>query len=255
MLFDVLRPLLYCRVLGATVVALATALAACAADDGASTAQGEDALTALGPEAYRAYAALAIEGGLTPAAGTISVLGLRGLAIDGANHATAFGHAFDDTLVVFAKDGRSVLRFAASTHPFELHGVPGVPDVDGDRVADVGLVRPGVYDVAGRDRLIAGVASYAVTQGGSGRLPGWRDVNHDGLLDDDERSAADRRHDSLTDILFHQGDGPAAPAAVGCQVLPGASIRSFITAVGGAKAKFRYVLVDVTSRDTSALPR
>ena len=245
---DVLRPLLSCCVLAVTLVA-------CAAADVAPTAQGEDALTALGPEAYRAYAELATEGGLTPEVGTITVLGLRGLAIDGTNHATAFGHAFDDTLVVFAKDGGSVLRFAASTHPFELRGVPGVPDVDGDRVADVGLVRPGVYDVAGRDRLIAGVASYAVTQGGSGRLAGWRDVDHNGILSATERVASERRSDGLTDILFHQGDGAAAPAAVGCQVLPGASIRSFITAIGGPKAKFRYVLVDVTSRDTSSLPR
>ena len=248
---DVLRALLSRGAIGATAIALG----ACAVEDGSPTGQGEDALTALGPEAYRAYAALAIEGGLTPVAGTITVLGLRGLAVDGANHATAFGHAFDDTIVVFRADGASVLRFAASTHPFELHGVAGVPDVNGDHVADVGMIRPGVYDVAGRDRLIAGVASYAVTQGGSGRLPGWRDVDHDGILTDAERSAAEQRHDGLTDILFHQGDGPAAPAAVGCQVLPGDAIRSFISAVGGAKAKFRYVLVDVTSRDTSTLPR
>lgn len=243
-----LRPLFHCCALAATLVA-------CAADEGAPTGQGEDALTALGPEAYRAYADLAIEGGLTPEVGTITVLGLRGLATDGTNHPTAFAHAFDDTVVVFAKDGRSVLRFAASTHPFELRGVPGVPDVNGDHVADVGMIRPGVYDVAGRDRQIAGVASYAVAQRGNGRLPGWRDVDHDGILTEGERAASEARSDGLTDILFHQGDGPAAPAAVGCQVLPGASIRGFITAIGGPKAKFRYVLVDVTSRDTSTLPR
>ncbi len=242
------HPLLYSCALAATLVA-------CAADEGASIGQGENALTALGPEAYRAYAALAIEGGLTPEAGTITVLGLRGLATDGTNHATAFGHAFDDTLVVFAKDGASVLRFAASTHPFELRGVPGVPDVNGDRVADVGMIRPGVYDVAGRDRLIAGVASYAVSQRGSGKLPGWRDVDHDGILTEAERAASEARSDGLTDVLFHQGDGSAAPAAVGCQVLPGDSIRSFITAIGGPKAKFRYVLVDVSGRDTASLPR
>ncbi|HSO40782.1 MAG TPA: hypothetical protein VLT33_49995 [Labilithrix sp.] len=237
---DVLRALLYCG--------LAAAASGCVADAGGGAGQGEDALTALGPEAYRAYAALATEGGAAPVAGTVTVLGLRGLSIDGASHGTTFGHAFDDTIVVFRADGASVLRFAGSTHPFELRGVPGVPDVNGDRVADVGMIRPGVYDVAGRDRTIAGVASYAVTQQGSGKLPGWRDVDHDGVLSDAERAASEQRRDGLTDILFHQGDGPSAPAAVGCQVLPSTTIRSFITAVGGGHARFRYVLVDMTGR-------
>jgi hypothetical protein len=160
---------------------------------------------------------------------------------------------FDDTLVVFRADG-TVERFAASTHPFELAGVPGVPDTNGDGVADVGMIAPGVYDVAGRDRTIAGAASYAVTQHGSGKLPGWRDTNHDGVLDADERAASERRADRVTDVLFHQGEGDA-PAAVGCQVLPAAAIRAFTAAVGGSHARFRYVLVDMTDRDTSSLPR
>jgi len=116
------------------------------------------------------------------------------------------------------------------------------------------MIRPGVYDVAGRDRTIAGQPSYAVTKNGQGKLPGWRDTNHDGTLTDAERAASEHRSDGLTDVLFHQGEG-GAPAAVGCQVLPASAIRAFVTAVGGPRARFRYVLVDMTGKDASTLPR
>jgi hypothetical protein len=232
--------------------ALALSATGCAAEPGTDEVAA-DAPAALGADAYRIYADLAAEGGGAPARGTVTVLGLRGLSSSGDAHATKYARAFDDTLVVLRADG-TVARFAASTHPFELAGVPGVPDADGDHVADVGMIRPGVYDVAGRDRTIAGAASYAVTQHGSGKLPGWRDTNHDGVLDDDERAASERRSDGLTDVLFHQGEGDAPPA-VGCQVLPASAIRAFTTAVGGPRARFRYVLVDMTGRDTASLPR
>ena len=212
-----------------------------------------EAPSALSSDSYDVYAALATAGGAAPARGAVTVLGLRGLSIDGTAHATAYKHAFDDTLVVLLADG-TAQRFAASTHPFELHGVPGVPDVNGDQVPDVGMIRPGVFDVSGRDRTIAGAASYAVTQHGQGKLPGWRDTDHDGILSDTERAASERRDDGLTDVLFHQGEG-GAPPAVGCQVLPASAIVAFTKAVGGPRAHFRYVLVDMTGRDTSRLPR
>jgi hypothetical protein len=228
------------------------ALAGCAAPAASDEAVADDP-AALGSDAYRLYADLAAEGGAAPSPGAVTVLGLRGLSIDGTKHATRYGHAFDDTLVVLRADG-SVERFPASTHPFEREGVPGVPDANGDGVADVGIVRPGVYDVAGRDRTIAGAASYVVTQRASGKLPGWRDVDHDGIITETERAASERRKDALTDVLFHQGEG-GAPAAVGCQVLPASAIRAFTTAVGGPRARFRYVLVDMTGRDATSLPR
>lgn len=234
--------------------ALAIASFGCADVSPSDAETAEDALTALGPEAYRSYAAIAAAGGEAPRAGTVTVLGLRGLSSEGAIHATTFARAFDDTVIVFGADGVTARRFAASTHPFELRGAAGVPDVNGDRVADVGMIRPGVYEVSGRERLIAGAASFAVTQLGQGRLPGWRDVDHDGILSDDERAVSERRNDGLTDVLFHQGEG-GAPPAVGCQVLPAAAMRGFTSAVGGGRARFRYVLVDMTGADASTLPR
>lgn len=243
------------------VVALASMsllVGGCAAEPGAAeeAAGGTSALGEvgeLGADAYRAYGDLAKEAGATPSAGTVTVLGLRGLSIEGTTHATSYVRAFDDTLVVLRADG-TVDRFAGSTHPFERNGVPGVPDVNGDRVADVGMIRPGIYDVTGRDRAIAGAASYAVTQRASGALPGWRDTDHDGELTDAERAASERRGDRITDVLFHNGEG-TAPPAVGCQVLPASTITAFTASVGGPRARFRYVLVDMTGRDTALLPR
>jgi hypothetical protein len=203
---------------------------ACSTPSSSDDEVAEGAPSALGSDDARIYGDLATEGGAPPMPGSVIVLGLRGCSIDGEAHATRYRHAFDDTIVVLKADG-SVERFPGSTHPFELDGVPGVPDVNGDGVGDVGMIRPGVYDVAGRDCAIAGQASYAVTQHEQGKLPGWRDTNHDGILSDSERAASERRSDGLTDVLFHQGEG-GAPAAVGCQVL-----------------------VDMTGRDTSTLPR
>lgn len=245
-------PRLLMSMLAGTLGGASLLFSGCAADPGGDEPTA-DAPSALGSDAYRIYADLAAEGGAAPTPGAVTVIGLRGLDVDGLAHATKYGHAFDDTFIVLRADG-SAARFAGSTHPFEHDGVPGVPDVDGDRVADVGMIRPGVYDVAGRDRTIAGQASYAVTQDGGGKLPGWRDTDHDGILSDEERAASEQRGDGLTDVLFHQGEG-GAPAAVGCQVLPASAIRAFVTAVGGARAHFRYVLVDMTGRDGSRLPR
>ena len=232
-----------------SLAALIGCAGASSADDASST---NDALTSPLPAgSYATYAAFA---NITPDVGAVTVLGLRGLSTHGEQHPTKFAHAFDDTIVVFAADGETVLRFPASTHPFENKGVAGVPDVDGDGVEDVGMIEPGEYTVTWRDRLIAGQPSFVVTRDGNGKLPGWRDTNHDGILSDAEMAASVKRKDGLTDILFHEGEG-TAPPAVGCQVFPASAIADFARAAGGAHSSFRYVLVDASTADVSSLPR
>lgn len=232
---------------------LLVALVACGGS-AESSASSSDALTDPLPDgAYETYAAFAQEyGGFTPTKGEVSVLGLRGVTTTGEQHATKFAHAFDDTFVVFGADGVTATRFAGSTHPFESSGVAGVPDVDGDGKEDVGMIKPGVYDVSARTQLIAGQPSYPVAQNGSGKLPGWRDTNHDGVISDEEMLASVKRKDGLTDVLFHQGEG-GAPPAVGCQVFPASEMADFVRAIGGAKSHFRYVLVDVSMGELPAL--
>jgi len=226
-------------------------LVGCAApeeDDAATSAPA-----ALGSDAYRIYADLARAEGADPRPGTVTVIGLRGLSVNGETHATTFAKVFDDTLVVLRADG-TVDRFAAATHPHFATDESGPPDVDGDGARDVGIIRPGVFDVIPRDRPIAGQPTWQVTRGGKDGLPGWRDTNHDGVIDDAERAASEARGDKLTAVLFHQGEGDA-PAAIGCQVLPASAMKAFVASVG-ARSKFRYVLVEMTGRDDAgSLPR
>lgn len=211
-------------------IALAAVLLGCsgsaAEDDGASTDN------ALGGADFDRYAQIARDHGVEPDGSTAVVIGLRGSG--------EYVKAFDEHFVVLSTDGTAT-TFHASTHPFQ-NSAPGVPDVDHDGKADVGEIEPGVYDATPRSQLVAGQPSWAVSFQGDGHLPGWRDTNHDGVLDDDERAASEKRKDTLTDVLFHQGEG-GAPPAVGCQVLPASAMKDFTKAVGGARARFRYVLV------------
>lgn len=232
-------------------LAMGVALAACAQEANAEdVSSGEGA---LGSDAYAAYADfVAAEGGSVRSGQTI-VIGLRGVDFDGNHHATKFAHAFDDTFVVL-RSNKTVERYHGSTHPFEVSGVAGVPDIDGDGQPDIGLIRPGTYAVKAREKTIANLASYLVTTGGKNSVSSWRDTNHDGVIDEQERESGESRGTVSTDILFHQGEG-GAPPAVGCQVLSAEEMPKFIRAVGGAKANFAYVLVDMTDRDDSNLPR
>jgi hypothetical protein len=223
-------------------------LAGCSAADEPVDSEAAVALS----EDYRAYADFARSEGADPAPGGVTVIGLRGLSIDGKLHPTTYADEYDDTLVVLRKDG-TVERFPGATHPHHASAA-GPPDVNGDAKPDVGMIKPGVYDIVPREALIAGMPSYPVMLRGTGKLPGWRDTNHDGVLDEQERAASDRRGDYLTAVLFHQGEG-GAPPAIGCQVLPASAMRAFVAAIGGPRAKFRYVLVDMAGRDPSDLPR
>ncbi|AKU94788.1 hypothetical protein AKJ09_01452 [Labilithrix luteola] len=246
-----LRPLRSPFLVVFTVLAGTFALPACAAQtETEEVGAGEGA---IGADAYAAYVDFVNAEGGSVRSGEVTVLGLRGVDFDGNHHPTRFAHAFDDTFVVLKAD-KTVERFHGSTHPFEVTGVAGVPDVDGDGQPDIGLIRPGSYKVQARAKKVANVASYLVTTDGKNSIPSWRDTNHDGIIDEQEKEASEARATASTDILFHQGEG-GAPPAVGCQVLSAVEMPKFIRAVGGAGANFRYVLVDVTDRNVADLPR
>lgn len=228
------------------IAALVAAIPACAVDgeavwpDGVATGGGKADGIAPGRPA-EIYAAIVdgATGGLAPT--RPMVLGLRGLALQGSLHETRADVEFDDTLVVLRAGIATEL--AGSTHPFLLAS-SHVPDVDRDGTGDVGLVRPGRYDVLPRpsSRDIVGQPTFHVTVSGVDSIPGWRDTDHDGVISDAERAASERRGDRMSAILFHVG-GDGAPAAVGCQVQSVESHRRFVAALGGRVA-FDYVLVD-----------
>ncbi|MBL8917942.1 MAG: peptidoglycan-binding protein [Myxococcaceae bacterium] len=147
---------------------------------------------------------------------------------------------YKDRFIVLTPNGR-VHEFTGATYPGQSRSSAS-PDVTGDGVGDVGMIRPGNYQVVPNGNH-AGAASYHVrTLGGSGSIPGWRDSNHDGRYSDGERGASERRGDRLTGVLFHQGNS-SAPSSIGCQTLSPSEYRRFIDAVGGPRGSFTYTLI------------
>lgn len=233
------------------VLALAVLAPACAdtseREDGYDTDSSEAASSLASREVYQRWAPVVTAAGATlHPHGFATVLGLRGRSVDGARHDAISRREYDDTFVVLLAN-RTGFVLTGSTHPFQADGVEGVPDVDGDGALDVGRIRTGQYLALGRGKnnLVAGMPGYDVVtfEGKSGRLPGVRDTNQDGVYADVEDAASAARKDGVTAVLFHHGD-EGSPAAVGCQVLPTEALRNLVRAVGGAGATFHYVLVD-----------
>ncbi|MBK8012305.1 MAG: peptidoglycan-binding protein [Deltaproteobacteria bacterium] len=173
-------------------------------------------------------------GGEVCPGGIPTVLGLR--------HNRRATSRYDDQFIVLLPNGR-VHRFAGATHPGQTRS-DQAPDVNGDGVGDVGIIRPGNYQ-ARPNGVHARAASFRVsTIGRSGLIPGWRDTNHDGTYDASEIARSERRGDVMTGILFHQGNS-SAPASIGCLTLAPSVYRSFLSALGGPSAKFSFTLVEV----------
>ncbi len=193
-------------------------------------------------ERYDHYASIVrANGGQVCPDGQPTVLGLRGLSRDGSTHDTTSARRYDDTFVVLTPDGR-VQELRGATHPGQNRSTAS-PDVTGDGVGDVGMIRPGNYQVVPNGPH-GGNASYHVrTMGGSGSLEGWRDTNQDGRFSDAERAASQQRGDRLSGVLFHPG-GDGAPRSIGCQTMDPTSYQQFVDTIGGPRARFNFTLVD-----------
>jgi len=187
-------------------------------------------------EQYAMYASMVERaGGQVCPNGQPTVLGLR-------QGTGTSARAYDDAFVVLTPDGR-VQRFGGATHPGQNSSTAS-PDVTGDGRGDVGMIRPGNYQVVPNGPH-AGAASFHVrTLGGSGNVPGWRDTNHDGRFSESEQAGSESRRDTLSGVLFHQG-GSNAPSSIGCQTMSPAEYQRFLNAVGGSRASFTYTLVSV----------
>lgn len=173
-------------------------------------------------------------GSMTPNGAT--VLGIRGEDIKGHVHDTTSVKAYDDTIIVLGAD-QSITAFPATTHPAQRTSSqsPG---------GNVGEIVPGCY-IAEPHGLHNGIDSYHICNpDGSDHLPGWRDYNHDGVMDPDEKHRSETQHDNLTEVLVHASKRKDVPTSIGCQVLSPRDQRRFIDAVGGKNAHFNYILLD-----------
>jgi hypothetical protein len=207
-------------------------------------------------EQYEHYKAMLEARGYSLAADKPTVVALRGVASTGDSHATTAALKYDDTMVVISKDAKGephVTTFSGSTHPGEsnaaIGGTVGVPDVDKDGKADVGMINAGEYELvkhAINDGNHNGATAWDVrTLAGSGALPGVRDTNHDGVYSDAERAASLARGDVLTGVMIHQG-AANVPQSAGCLNLSNkdAVYPEFVKAAGGAGNSMKLVILD-----------
>lgn len=192
---------------------------------------------------YERYKDLALRHGIKPRSDRALVIGLRGRDIAGKIHPLRIRPAYHDTLVILTTDGR-VIELPVSTHPWQ-NEAPGIPDVDADGIADVGMIRAGNYLAIRRDsrRNIAGAPTFHVlTAKGGGKLPGFRNTDQDDVFSPAEKKASEARGDVLTAVLFHREGGEGDPRPVGCQILDAEGMRKLAEEVG---ERFDYLLVDV----------
>lgn len=191
---------------------------------------------------YQYYANIVrAHGGAVNPGGMPTVLGLRGVRIDGAQHGSASTRTYDEVFVVLTPDGRAI-ELAGATHPGQSSSRAS-PDVNRDGAGDVGTIRPGTYLARPNGPHANNSSWHVVNLNGAEGIAGWRDTNHDGVYSDGERAASEARGDTLTGVLFHQGNA-SAPSSIGCQTLSPAEFNRLIAALGGAGSTFTYTLVN-----------
>lgn len=166
---------------------------------------------------------------------------------------------YEDELVVL-RSNETVVRFVGTTKPAQMPSPSGtlVPDVDGDGRKDLGIVRPGIYKARGGVKY--GLSGYerpafkVFTEADDGGLPAWRDLTGDGIYSDAEKATAESKDYRITGVYIHYGfamagtklgkDTFVGPWSVGCQNVQYDELDTFIEAVGGPDAVFRYAIVD-----------
>lgn len=154
------------------------------------------------------------------------LMGFRGAAPgDSVTHQPVHKPAYDDAFVYCAPNSMPMV-FRGATHAYQLDSKLS-PDVSGDGRGDVGSIRPGTYLL--KDSGSQPHPIFLLTMpGGSGRIPCFRDTDHDGVISDAERERSEMlRQGSQVDstgcyataVLLHTGfDAP-----------PGAEHRSSIS--------------------------
>lgn len=185
-----------------------------------------------------------------------TVLALRGMNTDGAAHATTSATRYDDTIVVLKRDAKGnpqVTTLAGSTHPGQttaaIGGSVGVPDVNGDGKADVGMLNAGEYRLVRRTDHNGAEAWDVRTVANSGAVAGVRDTNQDGQFSDQERAASKAAGHTMTGVMIHQG-AANVPQSAGCLNLSSNSTvyPEFVKALGDSKDSRKLVVLDANQQ-------
>lgn len=181
-------------------------------------------------EKYDHYAAMVKAAGGKLDEKNPTVLGLRGLSLDGSRHNSGRNTGSDDdTFVVLGRDK------AGKPTVSELHGATHAATPRGSIAGGVAQLRPGNYEVNRRENY-HGHEAWAV--GGGGNVPVYRDGNRDGVISEAEKAAAVRNKTTGDGILFHFD----RHSSIGCQTLPVDQLKKLKAAVNGGN--FHYTLID-----------
>jgi hypothetical protein len=147
------------------------------------------------------------------------LLGIRGVYPDARRaHPTSHAERYDDTFILLAPKAAPAV-FRGATHACQIWSARK-PDLNGNRIGDLGTLRPGRYAL----KLGSGEPpEFALTTAaGSALLPVRRDASHDALLGrlDEELTRTVlrglRREGSetlATEVLFHAGYETIEPVA------------------------------------------
>lgn len=147
---------------------------------------------------------------------------------------------YSDTFVVLHKNGK-VEKFVGSTRPGQSSS-SAATDGNRDGVGDVAMIRPGNYKAVANGSHGGMPSFHVVTKGGSGNIPTYRDLNHDGFYSASEKRYSISHGLKATEILFHVGG--SNPSSIGCQNLTPGNMAAFIRSVGGSNGHFNYTLVN-----------
>lgn len=181
------------------------------------------------------------------------LLGIRGLKLGKTEPHEVKSHSFryDDAFIFLVPEDNAAYTFAGSTHPFQRRSDES-PDIDEDGDGDVAMIRPGFYHVERMDpeRLLVRNTD------GTARIPAYRDFNHNGLFEPEEKARALEitrgRYATpemglfATAILFHAGKGFGS---IGCQTAPARHI-----ALLHDHAPFDYMLMEAENVLAMATP-
>ncbi len=204
-------------------------------------------------EKYAHYTDLIRATGGRVRGGQRHVLTIRGLSQTSQSASkTKVQATMQDTVVVLWADaaGPHVQEFGGSSYPGTANPGKG-PDVNGDGTSDVGMVREGHFRAVANGPFQGKPSFHVRTNGGSGRIPGVRDTNQDGVFSAQEWQTSAAQGHGLTAVLYHTGfeEGRAVPLVNSRGCLNALPIDEFVAAVGGKGANFDVTIVNAFAHE------